>query len=246
MISAIIQARVGSTRLPNKVFADLCGKPLLWHIINRVSHANKIDHICIATTTNPVDDGLASWVADQKIDLFRGSEEDVLSRYYEAALNFRPDTIVRITADDPFKDPEVIDEVINLFQKEQLDFAFNNKPPSFPEGLDTEVFSMKALETANYQSKDPYEREHVTQFFYRHPEKFKQGNLSCSTDISYLRWTIDTLQDYEMAKKVYNSLYGKKEIFLMKDILDLLQKHPEIQEINSKVKRSDMYFRSEM
>jgi len=241
MITAIIQARVGSTRLPNKIFEELSGKPLLGHICERIAMSTKIRQIVIATTENPGDDIVETWASGQNIPVYRGSENDVLARFYHAATKFNASVIVRITADDPFKDPEIIDKVIEQLESDALDFAYNNKPPSFPEGLDTEVFTYKALSKAQTLSKEPYEREHVTQFFYRHPEQFRQGNLRNETDLSSLRWTIDTLPDLEMARRVYNELYPVKGVFLMNDILDLLKRNPEIALMNASVRRSDMY-----
>lgn len=240
-VAAIIQARTGSTRFPSKVFALLANKPLLWHIVNRLTFSKKIDEIVIATTTNLNDDRIESWAIENEVKVFRGSEEDVLARYYEAAKFCEADIIVRITADDPFKDPVIIDEVIELLQQENLDFAYNNNPPSFPEGLDTEVFTFSAIEKAYNNAKDDFEREHVTQYFYRNPTLFKHKNYAYSENKSYLRWTLDTLQDYEMVKEVYHHLYKEGSIFLMNDIFKLLELHPAIAEMNKDVKRSAMY-----
>ncbi|MFA5412021.1 MAG: glycosyltransferase family protein [Candidatus Micrarchaeia archaeon] len=240
-VTAIIQARVSSSRLPNKIFAQISGKPLVWHVVDRLKHSKRITRIAVATTTNPADNVLEKWCRENKIEVFRGSEEDVLSRYFHAAKSMGAETIVRITSDDPFKDPEIIDKVVDLFVKNKLDFAYNNNPPSFPEGLDVEVFSMEALERAQAESRDPYEREHVTQYFYRHPEKFRQMNLANKEDRSSLRWTIDTKEDLEMARAVYAELYKGGKIFLMGDILRLIRERPEIPSMNSGVKRSAMY-----
>ncbi|MEI7423454.1 MAG: glycosyltransferase family protein [Prolixibacteraceae bacterium] len=241
MIAAIIQARTGSIRLPNKVFKSLCGKPLIWHIVNRIKFSKKIDKIILATTQNPNDDILEIWALKNGISCFRGNENNVLDRYYQTANHYSADTIVRITADDPFKDPEIIDEVIKLFEESNLDFAYNNAPPTFPEGLDTEVFSFKALQKAWENSTDYFEKEHVTQYFYRNPSLFRQLCLKNCSDLSYLRWTIDTLPDWEMTEIIYNKLYHTKDIFYMTDILTLLAKEPAIAKINSSVKRSTMY-----
>jgi len=240
-IIAIIQARLGSTRLPKKVFADLAGKPLIWHVINRLKYSNRINDIVLATTNSAVDDELASWATKEKVNLFRGSENNVLERFYFAAKQYSADIIVRITADDPFKDPLIIDQVIDKLLVENLDFAYNNNPPTFPEGLDTEVFTYNAIEKAYFQSNDDYEKEHVTQYFYRNSEFFKQSNLLNLKNLSHLRWTIDTELDYEMTKQVYNALYRENSIFQMNEILDLLNEKPEISQINIDVARSAMY-----
>jgi spore coat polysaccharide biosynthesis protein SpsF len=240
-IVAIIQARLGSTRLPKKVFADLAGKPLIWHVINRLKYSDRINNIVLATTNSTTDDDLANWANIEHVNLFRGSENNVLERFYFAAKQYSADIIVRITADDPFKDPTIIDKVIDTLLDENLDFAYNNNPPTFPEGLDTEVFTYDAIEKAYFQSNDDYEKEHVTQYFYRNNEVFKQSNFRNVNDISNLRWTIDTELDYEMTKQVYNVLYREDSIFQMNDILRLLDEKPEISLINLDVARSAMY-----
>ena len=240
-IVAIIQARLGSTRFPGKVFAPLVGKPLIWHIINRLKNSTKLTNTVLATTINPIDDELEKWAKNEEITMYRGSENNVLERFYFAAKENKADIIVRITADDPFKDPQIIDEVIEKILNEKLDFASNNNPPSFPEGLDTEVFTFSALEKAYVESKSDFEKEHVTQYFYRHPDLFKQSNLSYHRNIAHFRWTIDTKIDYDMACIVYEKLYKDNEIFYMQDILDLLENFPEIQKMNAEVERSAMY-----
>lgn len=241
MILAIIQARLGSTRYPNKIFCSLANKPLIWHIVNRLKYSKKIDDIVIATTNNVIDDQLSFWAKENGLNLFRGSENNVLERFYLTAKHFAADIIVRITADDPFKDPNIIDSVIEKLLSENLDFAYNNYPPTYPEGLDTEVFTYSALEKAYKMSTDDFEKEHVTQFFYKHPSLFRQANISNIQNLSYLRWTIDTEKDYQMARTIYNLLYVDNEIFLLDDILKCLETYPEIEQINKNVSRSDMY-----
>lgn len=241
MVVAIIQARLGSTRYPRKIFLDLSEKPLIWHVINRLKFSQKINKIVLATTDNHNDDELARWAENEKVALFRGSENNVLERYYYAAKNFSARIIVRITADDPFKDPVIIDKVIDKLINEKLDFAYNNNPVSFPEGLDTEVFTFNALEKAYLHSIDDFEKEHVTQYFYRNKGEFKQANILNEENLSALRWTIDTEMDYIMAKEVYKLLYKANDIFLMDDILEVLKQNPHISQINKEIPRSDMY-----
>lgn len=241
MISAIIQARVGSTRLPNKVFAEIEGKPLLWHVVNRLRKSKYLDSIIIATTTNFKDEIIEDWARENGIQCFRGSENNVLKRYYDAAKKYDANVIVRITADDPFKDYRVMDQVIEKYLSENADFACNNNPPTFPEGLDIEVFSIEAITKAYNNAESSFEKEHVTQYFYKNPVDFKISVVSNTDDLSYLRWTIDEEKDLEMARRVYEKLFAEKQIFLMKDILELIKKHPEIPHINDTVNRSTMY-----
>lgn len=240
-IAAIIQARTGSTRFPQKIFCELAGKPLLWHVINRIKKSQLLTNIIIATTNNKKDDIIDEWAKKESVEIFRGDEQNVLSRYYAAAKQNEVDVIVRVTADDPFKDPEIMDNVITAFLQKKVDFAYNNNPASFPEGLDVEVFSMEALEKAFFSSSDEYEQEHVTQYFFRNLNQFKSYNLSNDTNLSFLRWTIDTIDDYKMTQTVYETLYKPGQIFLMSDILKLLESKPEIALLNNNVPRSAMY-----
>ncbi|MCI8376138.1 MAG: NTP transferase domain-containing protein [Lachnospiraceae bacterium] len=241
-INAIIQARCGSTRFPDKVFAEIDGKPLLWHVIDRLRYAKMIDDIIVATTTNLRDSVIEDWCQKEEIKCFRGSEDDVLNRYYSASVSFPSDIIVRVTADDPFKEPSVIDLVIKKLCEEGKDFVTNNFPPSYPEGLDCEAFTFKVLETMEKSAHDTFEREHVTQYVYHNPDKFKIGNVVAEQQLSTYRWTIDNQEDYDMVKSIYAARsHESKGLLLMDEILEILKANPEIARINSHVKRSTMY-----
>lgn len=241
-VNAIIQARCGSTRFPNKVFALIDGKPLLCHVVNRLKYATKIDDIIVATTVSEKDDKIEEWCKENNVLCFRGSEENVLNRYYSASEAFPSDYVVRITADDPFKEPKVIDAVITKLIEEGYDHVTNNLPPSFPEGLDCEAFKKSALDRSEKEAETAFEREHVTQYIYHHPEIFKIGNVSNPENLSYLRWTVDKDVDFEMVKAVYaHRNPANKGILLMDEILAILKANPEIEKINSKVERSAMY-----
>ena len=241
-VNAIIQARCGSTRFPNKVFALIDGKPLLWHVVNRLKYASKIDDIIVATTVSEKDVKIEEWCKENNVHCFRGNEEDVLNRYYSASEAFPSDYVVRITADDPFKEPKVIDAVITKLIEEGYDHVTNNLPPSFPEGLDCEAFKKSALDRSEKDAETAFEREHVTQYIYHHPEIFKIGNVSNGENLSYLRWTVDKDVDFEMVKAVYAHRNPEnKGILLMDEILNILKANPEIEKINSEVERSAMY-----
>ena len=241
-VNAIIQARCGSTRFPNKVFALIDGKPLLWHVVNRLKYATKIDDIIVATTVSEKDDKIKEWCKENNVHCFRGSEENVLNRYYSASEAFPSDYVVRITADDPFKEPKVIDAVITKLIEEGYDHVTNNLPPSFPEGLDCEAFKKSALDRSEKEAETAFEREHVTQYIYHHPEIFKIGNVDNGVNLSYLRWTVDKDVDFEMVKAVYAHRNPEnKGILLMDEIIDILKAYPEIEKINSEVERSAMY-----
>ena len=239
-VNAIVQARCGSTRLPEKVFALIDGKPLIWHVVMRLKQAKKVDEIIIATTDNARDDVIETWCRENNVLCFRGNEDDVLNRYYEASRHFPSDVVVRITADDPFKEPEVIDEVIDTLLDGDYDLVTNNFPPSFPEVLDCEAFYFKVLEEMEKKSEDSFEREHVTQYVYRNPDKYKIGNVACEKQLSHYRWTIDNIEDLQMVNAIYEKRHGQGTL-LMEEILDIIEKNPEISDINATVKRSDMY-----
>jgi len=238
---AIVQARVGSTRLPGKIFADLVGKPFVWHVIDRLKAAKEIDEIIFAIPDDPRDDELQSYIEKIGLKCFRGNLGDVLKRFYQTAKEYKADIIIRITADDPFKDPDVIDKTVRLLTENNLDFAYNNNPPTFPEGLDVEVFTFDALKKANEEATSTFDGEHVTQYMHRNPQKFKQANLSNDKDLSYLRWTVDEQADLDMTREIYDALYKEGQIFKTKEILDLLNDHPNIANINKIVNRSTMY-----
>ncbi len=244
MVAAIIQARLGSTRLPGKVLKDLNGKPLIKNIIDRINKCAMVDKILLATTVNSVDDELVDWCRSNNVDCYRGDENNVLDRYYEAAKSIGADIIVRVTADDPFKDPVVIDNVIKMLETEDLDFAFNNSPTSFPEGLDTEVFKFSAIEKAHNADTTDFENEHVTQYFYHNPSLFKMKNYPYTRDVSNIRLTVDTDEDFVLAKQIYSKLSPNNEMFYLEDILKLIDKEPDILKLNMNVKRSAMYVKN--
>ena len=197
----------------------------------------------LATTNRPSDDKLYNWAKESGVDVYRGSESNVLNRYFEAANYSKADVVVRITADDPFKEPVLIDEAVNTLQKGGYDFVCNNYPPSYPEGVDIEVLTKKALDRMESLSSSDFEREHVTQYIYHHPEDFKIFNISnAEGDLSYLRWTVDTEKDFQMVTRIYSFLYkNDSEIFHINDIFRLLKEYPEIGRMNLDVIRSEMY-----
>mgnify|MGYP000729914387 CR=1 FL=1 len=240
-VAAIIQARRGSTRLPDKVFLELSNKPLLEHVVNRLKKADLLQEIIIATTDLPNDNLIESWANSNKISVFRGSENNVLERYYEAAKKFQVDVIVRITADDPFKDYRLVDEAVSVLIENKLDFVCNNNPVSFPEGLDVEVLTFNALEVSYNNVISDFDKEHVTQYIHKNKDKFNIANIQNDKDLSFYRWTLDTIEDYQFAQKIYSELYKEGDVFLREEIFELLEKSPLIMELNNKVNRSDLY-----
>jgi spore coat polysaccharide biosynthesis protein SpsF len=240
-VAAIIQARRGSTRLPDKVFLELSNKPLLEHVVIRLKNSKLLNEIIIATTNSPNDNLIESWAYLNNISVFRGSENNVLERYYEAAKKFKVDVIVRITADDPFKDYRLVDEAVSVLIENELDFVCNNNPVSFPEGLDVEVFTFKALEVSYESVISDFDKEHVTQYIHKNKDKFSIANISNDKDLSFYRWTLDTFEDYQFAQKIYTELYKEGVVFLREEIFELLEKSPSIMELNRMVNRSDLY-----
>lgn len=244
-VVAIIQARMGSTRLPGKTLIEICGKPLLQHIIERVQYCEFIDKIVVATTEKKEDCLIVELCEELGIKCYRGSENDVLDRFYQCAKIFEADIIVRITADDPFKDPEVIDKAIKeLISDEGFDYVSNTMKPTFPEGIDIEVFTFKALEKAWKAAVRISEREHVTPYIWSNPDIFRVRNFENGVNLSNLRWTLDTPEDLEFARKVYERLYIDNRVFLMKDILVLVNSEPELSKINAGIERNAGYKKS--
>ena len=243
-VVAIVQARMGSTRLPGKIMENIMGKAMLWHIITRLQNSELIDEIVIATTTDSKDDKVKSMALKNNFNIFRGSEDDVLDRYYQSAKKYNAEIIVRITGDCPLADPVLVDEVVQYYLDNNYDYVSNTIKPTYPDGLDTEVFSFKALEKAWKEADMKSEREHVTPYIKDHPEIFKLGNFENSTDLSHMRWCVDNDNDLIFVKEVFQRLYKKKPLFLMKEVLDLLKQNPEFNEINSGNVRDEGYFQS--
>lgn len=244
MIVAIVQARMGSTRLPGKVLKEVSGHPLLWHVVDRLKKAKKLDRIVVATSIGPSDDSVSDLCEKEDILCYRGSEDDVLDRYYGAAKHFNADTIVRITADCPLIDPCLLDEVVEVYLKKGCDYASNTIDRTYPDGLDVEVFSFQTLEKASLHAIMASEREHVTPYIWKNPHLFNICQVTQECDLSRLRWTVDQPQDLEFIRAVYKHLYQPKKIFLTKDILRLIKEHPEFQDINQGFKRNEGYLRS--
>lgn len=241
-VEVFVQARMGSTRLPEKVLKPILGKPLLEFLVERLSQAKEIADIVILTTTEPVDDAIEQFCQQREIACFRGSEDNVLERYYQAALQRRPDAIVRVTADCPLIDPEVLDQVVRVFKEHapDIDFVANTLEGTFPRGLDVEVFSFQALEKAFQEAHFPEELEHVTVYFYRHPQLFRLKNVTSPVPLAQHRWTVDTPEDLALVTLILEHLYPKKPQFRLKDILHLLRQHPKWSQLNAHVKQKNV------
>ncbi len=238
-ITAIIQARMGSTRLPGKVLMDLGGKTVLARVISRLRQATLVDEIVVATTDSAVDDAIVGECQRLSVPFFRGSENDVLDRYCQAAREYAAEVVVRITSDCPVIDPELVDDTIRVFQQQCGDYASNSSPRTYPRGLDTEAFTISALEKAGREACQPYEREHVTPYFYEHPELFKLVSLCGRTDHSQYRWTLDTAEDLELLRVIYVR-FSNRDDFSWNEIIQLMEREPELAELNSRVAQKSL------
>lgn len=237
-IVTIIQARMGSTRLPHKVMLPILGAPLLQRMLERVSAAKHVDQIVVATTTEPEDDLIAEFCHSWNVNLFRGSANDLLDRHVQAARFFKADAVVKIPSDCPLIDPQVIDRIYQYYMDHHAsyDFVSNLHPATYPDGNDVEIMSMETLETAWREAKRPLEREHTTPFIWENGDRFRLGNIVWETGNDFSmshRWTIDYEEDYIFIKTVFEHLYPLNPLFTIDDIITLQQNNPEISAINN-------------
>ena len=218
MIVAILQARMTSTRLPGKVMKPILGMPMIGRHIERLNRCESLDRIVVATSRDPSDDGLAAYCESLGVRIFRGPLDDVLSRFAGAAVANGAGHVVRLTADGPLADPGVIDACVWRHIETGADYTSNTIERSYPDGLDVEVMTAGALKIMQAEAKDPYEREHVTPFLYRHPERFRIAQLVQSAQRSDRRWTVDTPEDFEFVSRVFYMLYPTNPRFGQADI----------------------------
>lgn len=230
---AILQARMSSTRLPGKVLLPIMGRPMLLLQIERLKRCTRIDRLVVATSTDAADDVLHAACLGAGVECYRGSLADVLDRFYQAALRYQPLCVVRLTGDCPLADPAVVDAVVQAFADGGADYVSNTLQPTYPDGLDVEVFTFAALASAWREARLPSEREHVTPFIYGNPRLFRLRNVGLAENLSQMRWTVDGPEDLQFVRAVFEALYARNNAFDMKDILDLLQQHPELGEINA-------------
>jgi spore coat polysaccharide biosynthesis protein SpsF len=240
-IVAIIQAHMGSTRLPGKVLADICGRPMLIRVIERVKKAARVDELVVATSNLAGDDAIVACCSPVNVVCFRGSDSDVLDRFTMAAHSASADVIVRITSDCPLIDSEVIDHVIDRFlaSAPPVDYASNKIPQSFPRGLDTEVFTRGSLERAWRDARERYQRTHVTPYIYEHPGVFRLLSVTSETDRADWRWTVDTVEDLRFVRGIYSRL-GAEGTFTWRDVVELLEREPSLADINRNVRQKDI------
>lgn len=231
---AIVQARMGSTRLPGKVLKEVLSRPLLSYQIERMKRINLIDEIIIATTPNQ-NEAIIELCKNEKINYFVGSESDVLERYYQVAKKYQADIVVRMTSDCPIIDAQIVDQLISMYQNGEYDYVSNTIERTFPRGMDAEVFSFESLERAYNEAQRDYEREHVTPYLYLNEDTFKIGQLTQQNDTNEIRLTVDTPEDFEVIKRIIEALYPINPNFKLKDILEILAENPEWLEINKEI-----------
>ncbi|MBE2267255.1 MAG: aminotransferase class III-fold pyridoxal phosphate-dependent enzyme [Anaerolinea sp.] len=232
---------MSSSRLPGKVLADIRGKPMILRVVERARGARTLDEVVLATTVDPADDPLAALGEQIGIPVFRGDQADVLDRYYQAARHFNADVVVRLTGDCPLLDPQVIDRVVTAFSAEPRDYVSNTLIVSYPDGLDTEVFSFAALERAWREAGLASEREHVTPYIHKNPALFRLGNVLNERDLSHMRWTVDEPSDLEFVRAIYARLNAQ---FTMDDVLRLIELQPDLTQVNAGFERNEGYAKS--
>jgi spore coat polysaccharide biosynthesis protein SpsF len=237
-VVAIIQARMGSSRLPGKVLKEIGGLPMLFRVVLRARRAQTLGQVVIATTTDEGDDAIVDFCAAKGFPCFRGDPYDVLDRYYQAACLFNAQVVVRLTGDCPLIDPFEIDRTVCAFDEVGVDFAANRLPPPWkrttPIGMDTEVVSFDALKRAWQEAEEKYAREHVMPYLYEEDGRFKVGLVDHEPDLGHLRLTVDTAEDLALVRRIYDH-FRNTDDFSLKDILSLLEKHPEWMAINEGV-----------
>lgn len=236
---AIVQARMGSERLPAKIMADLAGKPMLARVVERLSRSASLDDVIVATTVQAADDAVEEFCQEWNFPYFRGSEMDVLDRYYQAAKETRADVVVRCTSDCPLIDPDLVSKVVDRFNSVDVDYLSNTYPErTFPRGLDTEVMHFSVLERVWQEATAPSFREHVTLYILRHRQLFKLDGLLHSKDLSALRWTVDTAEDLALARKFYEHFQG--DDFTWLEALEAFEKNVEWKSLNDKIKQKSV------
>lgn len=235
----IVQARMGSTRLPGKVLSSIGGRSMLARTCRRASRAALVDETIVATSIHPHDGPIVEECRLLDLECFRGNEEDVLDRYYRAAEARLADVVVRVTSDCPLIDPEVIDRVVRAARGQWPHYTSNILQRTYPRGLDTEVVTFAALEQAWREAAEPYQRVHVMPYFYQNPERFRLGSVVGDADFSHYRWTVDSAEDLAMVRALYRRM-DCDDGFSWRDVIGLLHREPRLAEINRHVRQKQV------
>lgn len=240
-ILSTIESRMGSTRLPGKIMKEIVEKPILELMVERLKRAKKIDEIVVATTTEPEDRVIAELAERLGVKWFRGDSEDVLDRVLKAAKTYQGDIIVEMTSDCPLLDPELVDRIIDIYLDNTYDYVSNTVKDemTYPRGLDVKVFSVNVLDEVSKLTNDPADRENVSLYIYEHPERYNLYNLEAPPEYHHpeYRWTVDTKEDFQFVKEVYENLYHNNPCFLMKDVMELLKEKPHLCKINAGIRQ---------
>lgn len=243
-VTAIIQARTSSTRLPGKVLLKVLGKTILEYVTERTKKAKNIEEVIVATTKKKEDQKIVKLMKKTKVNFYCGSEKDVLDRYYQAAKLYQAQNIARITSDNPLIDPRIIDKVIKRYFQTNADYCSNTLKETFPDGQDVEVFKFQALKSTWKRAKLLSEREHVTPYIKKHPEKFKLVNVKSQKNLSDRRWTVDEREDFKLIKTILEALYPENPDFTIEDILKFLKNNPHLENLNKHIIRNEGYLKS--
>lgn len=235
----ISQARMGSKRLPGKVLKEVLGKPLLAYHLERLQRVTKAHSLLLATTTEIADDAIVALCQQMQVNFFRGSQDDVLARYYHAAIQSNANIIVRVTSDCPLIDPKIVDAAIDTYLNQVGESNYLSLK-GFPRGLDVEICSMSMLSQAHHEALLSYEREHVMPFFYLHPQRYHCCQMASAVDYSTHRWTVDTEPDFQLIKNILEELYPKNSVFGLQDLLACFERHPYWQQINAHIQQKSL------
>lgn len=235
-VVAVVQARMESTRLPGKVLMDIEGQTMLSRVVHRVRQAEQLDDVVVATTDRTADTAIVEACGQLGVAVYQGDSDDVLDRYYQAVKQHEARVVVRVTADCPLIDPEIIDQVVTVFLEDGADYASNTLTRSYPRGLDVELFSTAALERAWREADHQHEREHVTPYFYQNPKLFKLKAVAHAEDLSHLRWTVDREEDLELVRELYRRI-PVDHIVPWQEIVALIYQEPDLLTINSHVQQ---------
>ncbi len=243
-VLAVLQARMASSRLPGKVLRSIMGRPMLARQLDRVHRSRLIERLVVAISDDPSDDPLAEFLVSEGIGLYRGSLDDVLDRVYRAAAAHDPGNVVRLTGDCPLADPDLIDRVIEEHLAGGFDYSSNCLEPTWPDGLDTEVMRFDTLDQAWKKATLASEREHVTPFIHNRPELFRLHSIKAGTDLSRHRWTVDEPEDLELVTRIYAALLPRNPEFTTADVLEFLERNPQLALLNRAHHRNEGYQRS--
>ena len=240
---ATIEARMSSSRLPGKVLKPILGRPTLELLVERLRRAQSLNEVVVATTTNRADDAIEALTREIGVACYRGSEDDVLDRVLKAAQSVSADVIVEITGDCPLIDPDVVDRLVNCYRTNRVDYVANTLSRTFPRGLDTQVFATRTLEEVSRLTQEPADREHVSLYIYEHPERFSLHNVESGLHEKHWhhRLTVDTPEDFTLIETIFERLYPQNPAFTLHDVIDLLEREPELTEINQEIRQKALH-----